>query len=123
MNFVNNKKILRNSYIPTKPKLYNEQDKGDLDTRLQQADYGEIISNTDKYFEKVNIINFDLLHNRCRGDIFFKLYLKKRSTLNLIINYKKTFFFRQLKDVNVKTFILKKIHKKTILTELLSRTN
>ena len=123
MNYVNNKKILRNSYIPAKPKFYNEQDKGDLDTRLQQADYGEIISNTDKYFEKVNIINFDLLHHRCRGDIFFKLYLKKRSTLNLIINYKKTFFFRQLKDVNVKTFILKKIHKKTILTELLSRTN
>ena len=93
MNFVNNKKILRNSYIPTKPKWYNEQDKGDLDTRLQQADYGEIISNTDKYFEKVNIINFDLLHHRCRGDILFKLYLKKRSTLNLIINYKKMVFF------------------------------
>ena len=47
MNYVNNKKILRNSYIPAKPKFYNEQDKGDLDTRLQQADYGEIISNTD----------------------------------------------------------------------------
>ena len=68
MNYVNNKKILRNSYIPTKPKFYNEQDKGDLDTRLQQAEYGEIISNTDKYFEKVNITNFDLIHRRRRGD-------------------------------------------------------
>ena len=112
MNFVNNKKILRNSYIPTKPKLYNEQDKGDLDTRLQQADYGEIISNTDKYFEKVNIINFDLLHHRCRGDIFFKLYLKKRSTLNLIINYKKTFFFSSAQRCECKDVYFEKDSQK-----------
>ena len=52
MNYVKDKKILRNSYVPTRPKFYDKRDKGDLDTRLQQAEYEEIISNPDRYFEK-----------------------------------------------------------------------
>ena len=52
MNYVKDKKIIRNSYVPTRPKSYNKHDKGDLDTRLQQAQYEEIISNPDKYFVK-----------------------------------------------------------------------
>ena len=68
MNYANNKKILRNSYVLTRAKFYNKHDKGDLDTRFQQADYDEIISNSDEYFEKVTITNFDLIHQQCRGD-------------------------------------------------------
>ena len=52
MNYVKDKKIIRNSYVPTRPKFYNKHDKGDLDTRLQQGQYEEIISNPDKYFVK-----------------------------------------------------------------------
>ena len=58
MNYTNDKKILRNSYVPTRPKFYNKDDKGDLDTRLQQETYNEIISNPYKYFEKTTITNF-----------------------------------------------------------------
>ena len=129
MNYANNKKILRNSCLLTRPKFYNKHEKVDLDTRLQQETYNEIISNPDEYFEKTTITNFDLIHHHCRGDKlthnrkYYETLFKKRSTLNLIINYTKTFFFLQLKDVNLKTFILKKIYKKTILTEILSRKN
>ena len=59
---------IEKSYVPTRAKFYNKHDKGDLDTRFQQADYDEIISNSDEYFEKVTITNFDLIHQQCRGD-------------------------------------------------------
>ena len=68
MNYANNKKILTNSYVLTRPKFYNKHDKGNLDTRLQQAEYDEIISNSDEYFEKATITNFNLIHHQCRGD-------------------------------------------------------
>ena len=68
MNYANDKKILRNSYIPTRSKFYNKHDKGNLDTRLQQETYNKIISNPNKYFEKTTITNFDLMHHHCRGD-------------------------------------------------------
>ena len=99
MNYVNDKKILRNSYVLTRPKFYNKHNKVDLDTRLQQETYNEIISNPDKYFQEMTITNFDLIHHHCRGDKLThdrnitKLYLKKILTLNLIINYTKKFFF------------------------------
>ena len=54
--------------VNCRAKFYNRHDKGDLDTRFQQADYDEIISNSDEYFEKVTITNFDLIHQQCRGD-------------------------------------------------------
>ena len=129
INHANDKKILRNSYVPIRPKFYNKHNKSNLDTQLQQETYNKIISNPDEYFEKTTITNFDLIHNHCRGDKlthnrkYYENLFKKRSTLNLIINYIKTFFFLQLKDVNLKMFIFKKIYKKIILTELLSRNN
>ena len=56
------KKILRNSYIPTKPRFFNEHDKGDLDTQLKQMTYNEILQNPEEHFEKRKIITFDLIH-------------------------------------------------------------
>ena len=70
MNYTNDKKILRNSYVPTRPKFYNKDNKGNLDTRLQQETYNEIISNPDKYFEKTTITNF----------LFDTLSLQRRQT-------------------------------------------
>ena len=43
--------------------------------------------------------------------------------MNLITNYTETFFFLQLKYANVKTFILKKVYKKTILANLSLKKN
>ena len=62
------RKYLTNSYIPTRPKLLNEHDKFDLDARLQQMTFNEIIQNPDNHFENVFITNFDLINNQCRGD-------------------------------------------------------
>ena len=65
---MNYRKYPTNSYIPTKPKLLNEHDKFDLDARLQQMTFDEIIQNPDNYFENAFITNFDLIHNQYRGD-------------------------------------------------------
>ena len=62
------KTLLTNSYIPTRPKKYNQQqDRFDLDDRLNQMKFDEIIENSDSYFENVKLSNFDLIHHECRG--------------------------------------------------------
>ena len=127
MNYANNKKILRNSCVLTRSKFYNKHEKVDLDTRLQQET--EIISDPDEYFEKTTITNFDLIHHHCRGDKlihdrkYYETLFKKKVDFEFNNQLHKDVFLLQLKDVNVKTFILKKIYKKIILTELLSRNN
>ena len=127
MNYANNKKILRNSCVLTRSKFYNKHEKVDLDTRLQQET--EIISDPDEYFEKTTITNFDLIHHHCRGDKlihdrkYYETLFKKKVDFEFNNQLRKDVFLLQLKDVNVKTFILKKIYKKIILTELLSRNN
>ena len=64
-------KLLTNSYIPTRPKKYNQQqDRFDLDDRLNQTIFNEIIENSDSYFENVKLSNFDLIHHECRGGEF-----------------------------------------------------
>ena len=65
---MNCKKYLINNYIPTRPKLLNDHDRFDLDTRLQQMTFNEIMQNPDSHFENTYITNFDLIHHQCRGD-------------------------------------------------------
>ena len=48
--------------------MLNEHDKFDLDARLQQMTFNEIIQNPDNHFENAFITNSDLIHNQCRGD-------------------------------------------------------
>ena len=36
--------------------------------RVVQLKYEETIKNTDKYFQNVRVINFDMIHHLCRGD-------------------------------------------------------
>ena len=48
--------------------MLNEHDKFDLDARLQQMTFNEIIQNPDNHFENAFITNFDLINNQCRGD-------------------------------------------------------
>ena len=66
---MNNKKevILTNSYVPTRPKLY-DHDEMELHTHFLISNYNNVISAPDGYFEKVKYINFDLIHHKCRGD-------------------------------------------------------
>ena len=52
-----------NSYVPQKvDEVY------DLDTRLNNMKYNEIVNNFDGHFQKCYVTNFDLIHNECRGD-------------------------------------------------------
>ena len=61
-------KTLTNSYISIQPKKYNyRQDRFDLDDRLNQMKFNEIMENSDFYFENVKLTNFDLIHNDCNG--------------------------------------------------------
>ena len=91
------KKILRNSYIPTKPRFFNEHDKGDLDIRLKQMTYNEILQNPEEHFEKCKIITFDLIHNECRGDElnhsreFYETLHKKKLDIEIENKYKNSF--------------------------------
>ena len=51
------------SYVPQKiDEVY------DLDTRLKQMKYDEIINDMDGHFQNCYVTNFDLIHNECRGD-------------------------------------------------------
>ena len=55
---------ITNSYIPIQPKKYNyRQGRFDLDDRLNQMNFNEIMENSDSYFENVKLTNFDLIHN------------------------------------------------------------
>ena len=35
---------------------------------LGGSKYEETVKNTDKYFQDVKVINFDMIHHMCRGD-------------------------------------------------------
>ena len=59
---------LTKSYILTQPKKYNnKKTKFDLDDRLRQMNFNEIMENSDSYFKNVKLTNFDLIHNKCSG--------------------------------------------------------
>ena len=53
-----------NSYVPTK---VTEADK-DLDLKLKEMKYNDIVKDFDFDFENCYITNFDLIHHECRGD-------------------------------------------------------
>ena len=132
MNYENDKKILRNSYVPTRAKFYNKHDKGDLDTRLQQDTYNEIISNSDEYFEKVTITNFDLMHHQCRGDKlthdreYYETLFKKKVNLELNNQLHKYIFLSlaqrcERKDVYFQKDLQKDHFNRTLVKEQLKK--
>ena len=65
---MNSKKYPIQNYVPTNPKLYNKNDKFDLDARLKQMTFNEIINDPEYHFKNSYVTNFDLIHNECRGD-------------------------------------------------------
>ena len=76
--------LLTKSSILTRLKKYiQQQDRFDLDGRLNQMKFDEVIENSDSCFENLKLTNYDLIHNECRGNELFlvkniiKLYIKK----------------------------------------------
>ena len=57
-----------NSYIPIRPATRKNIVEKDLDIRLKEMKYNEIINDLDQYFKNSYITNFDLIQNQCRGD-------------------------------------------------------
>ena len=115
-----------NSYIPTRPKLLNEHDKFDLDARLQQMTFNEIIQNPDNHFENVFITNFDLINNQCRGDKlthdrkFYETLFKEK--LNSEINdieQKDRFVLAAINSERKDVYIEKEIYKDQFSRKLL----
>ena len=70
-----------NSYIPTKvTEVY------DLNSRLNNIKYNEIMENLEYHFQNCYITNFDKIHHECRGD-----------KLNFSKKYYETIFYNELK--------------------------
>ena len=66
---MNSKRYPVNNYVP----LNIQNDRGkenlhDLDTRLKQMTFDEIIWDPDYHFKNSFVTNFDLIHHQCRGD-------------------------------------------------------
>ena len=85
---MNSNKYLMYSYVPVKPKckltkFYN------LDDRLKEMTFNEIVENPQKHFKDVYVTNFDLIHHECRGD-----------PLNYSQKFYKTIYADQLKQMN-----------------------
>ena len=70
-----------NSYIPTKVmEVY------DLNSRLNNMKYNEIMQDLEYHFQNCYITNFDKIHHECRGD-----------KLNFSKKYYETIFYNELK--------------------------
>ena len=89
-----------NSYIPTKvTEVY------DLNSRLIDMKYNEIMQDLEYHFQNCYITNFDKIHHECRGD-----------KLNFSKKYYETIFYDQLKknvcEVDHEKFISSAIRSK-----------
>ena len=64
----NGEKVM-NKYIHTKGKTeYKWYEHYLLMPYIEDLKYNEFIENTDEHFQKVKIINFDIIHHECKGD-------------------------------------------------------
>ena len=62
-------KIPVNKYIPeVVPSNLKWFERDGLLIYIDQLKYERFISDPDKYLEKANVIKFEMIHNRCRGD-------------------------------------------------------
>ena len=121
---MNSKKYPIQNYIPTNPKLYNKNDKFDLDARLKQMTFNEIINDPEYHFKNSYVTNFDLIHNECRGDElhfsrkYYETIAYKRFNEEITnkTNQEK-FISSTIKSERKDIFIEKKIYMMNILIE------
>ena len=105
--------------------MLNEHDKFDLDARLQQMTFNEIIQNPDNYFEKAFITNFDLMHNQFRGDelthdrkIYETLFKEKLNSEINDINQKDRFVLAAINSERKDVYIEKQIYEEQFSRKL-----
>ena len=78
-----------NSYIPTKVTEVH-----DLNSRLNNMKYNEIMADLEYHFLNCYITNFDKIHHECRGD-----------KLNFSKKYYETIFYDELKKIFLKLIV------------------
>ena len=129
---MNCKKYPTNNYIPTRPKLLNDHDRFDLDARLQQMTFNEIMQNPDSHFENAYITNFDLIHHQCRGDKlthdkkYYETLFNERLNSQIInVNDKDNFVSAAIncerKDVNIENKIYENHFNRKLFREKLNK--
>ena len=106
------KMLLTVTYRLDRKKYNNQQGRFDLDDRLNQMKFNEIIENSD-YFENVKLTNFDLIMNVMVVNFpivvaIIKPYLEKSLIQKLLIKNKKIHLFHQRLNVIETMFLLKK---------------
>ena len=67
---MDSKKYFMGNYVPFNPIKSSDTCyyARDLNTTLLKMKYEKIVNDPEYHFENCNIINFDLIHNECRGD-------------------------------------------------------
>ena len=83
---MNSSKYPMYSYVPVKP---NQTKFYDLDRRLKEMTFNEVVENPKKHFDNVYVTNFDLIHHKSRGD-----------RLQYSEKFYKTIYTDQLKKMN-----------------------
>lgn len=56
--------MFRTKYTP----VYTPPEERDFLSYLDDLKYEQTVKNTDEYFQKVKVVNFDMIHHMCRGD-------------------------------------------------------
>ena len=74
---------LMNSYVPKfVPKDFPWYERDGLMTWYDQMKYQDFLRDTNKYFQEVKIVNFDIIHRQCRGEEVPKHLLKQYQTVD-----------------------------------------
>ena len=92
-------KQLRTDSSSKKKELFN-----DLDETLKQMTYNEILSDPEYHFENSYVINFDLIHNECRGD---KLSFSKKYYQTISNDCLKKKYSRRKNEAEIRLFCYK----------------
>ena len=112
-----NKEICVNNYLPFYP-----IHKGTLHDTLLRNKYEKINGDKGEYFENAKIVNFDIIHNECRGDPLqsnLKYYqtIKQEDLKNVKKNDEEEFIAAAIKcqrnDVNIARDVINEHFKVT----------
>ena len=74
---------LMNSYVPKfVPKDFPWYERGGLMTWYDQMKYEDFLRDTNKHFQEVKRVDFDIIHRQCRGEEVPKHLLKQYQTVD-----------------------------------------
>ena len=84
------RKIFATKYIPKYQKNYHDLEwfQRDFITYTDHLKYQQCVGNLDSYFDRVEVTNFDLVNNKCRGDYLINPIIEHQTIFkNDFINF------------------------------------